>query len=291
MPTKLSLPAELRDLYAKEFLRLQQEFFASSDGRAAVRGRTSLVESIALRLWRELISPQPDGPADFTLVALGGFGRAWLFPYSDIDILFLHAGSASNEKLKLSIRAFSQEIWDLRLKLSPATRPLGECERFDPDNLEFAISLLDCRYLAGDRELFSRLHDTIIPRLVMRDCPLIVKHLAELTRTRHAKFGNTVFHLEPNVKDGPGGLRDYNVACWLALISAMEKLKVWPDMNALLPVSSRRAFDAAVDFQMSVRCFLHFRHGRHDNTLTWEAQDEAAARKIGASIGANDAEI
>ena len=85
------------------------------------------------------------------------------------------------------------------------------------------------------------------------------------------------------MKDGPGGLRDYNVANWLALISAMEKLKVWPDTNTLLPVSSRRALDAALDFQMSVRCFLHFRYGRHDNTLTWEAQDEAAAKKIGAS--------
>jgi [protein-PII] uridylyltransferase len=110
---------------------------------------------------------------------------------------------------------------------------------------------------------------------------------AEITRARHHKFGNTVFHLEPNVKDGPGGLRDYNVANWLALISAMEKLKVWPDAQTLLPVSSRRALDAALAFQMSVRCFLHFRHGRHDNTLTWEAQDEAAAHKIGAS----DAEI
>ena len=93
------------------------------------------------------------------------------------------------------------------------------------------------------------------------------------------------------MKDGPGGLRDYNVANWLALISAMEKLKVWPDEKTLLPVSSQRAFDAALDFQMSVRCFLHFRHGRHDNTLFWEAQDEAAARKIGASMGANDVEI
>src|SRR6202521_3488546 len=283
MPTKPSLAAELRDLYAKEFARLQQAFYASSDGRAAVQGRNALVESIAQRLWRELISPQPDGPADFALVALGGFGRGWLFPFSDIDILFLHAGKDADEKLKASIRAFSQEIWDLRLKLSPATRSLAECERFDPKNVEFAISLLDCRYLAGDRELFFRLHDKVVPRLVGRECQNLIQNLGEITRARHHKVATTVFHLEPNVKDGPGGLRDYNVANWLALISAMEKLKVWPDTNTLLPVSSRRALDAALDFQMSVRCFLHFRHGRHDNALTWEAQDEAAARKIGAS--------
>jgi [protein-PII] uridylyltransferase len=283
MPTKPPLAAELRELYAKEFARLQQDFDATADGRAAVLGRTALVESVALRLWGELISPEAGGPADFALVALGGFGRGTLFPYSDVDLLFLHAGDASEEELKTRIRSFSQELWDLRFKLSPATRTLAECDRFDPDNLEFSISLLDCRYLAGDRALFTQLHDTIVRRLVLRDAPLIIKHLADLTRSRHAKFGHTVFHLEPNVKDGPGGLRDYNVACWLALISAMDSLRAWPDEKTPLPISVREPFEAALEFLTSVRCFLHFRHARDDNSLAWDAQEAAAKRKIGAA--------
>ncbi len=133
----------------------------------------------------------------------------------------------------------------------------------------------------GDQELFSRLHDKLIPKLIMRESQSLVQRLAELTRDRHAKYGGTVFHLEPNVKETPGGLRDYNVACWLALISAMDKLRDWPDPATLLPASVRRQFDPALEFLMSVRCFLHFRHGRDDNMLTWEAQDDAAARKIG----------
>ena len=290
MSTVPSVRSELWDLYVRESAAIEQEFAATGDGRAAVTRRTALVDSMVQRLWNEIIVPSqtpscsadPDGPKDFALVATGGFGRGWLFPYSDIDILFLHAGSNSETEFKDAIRRFSQELWDLRLKLSPATRTLAECERFDANNVEFAISLLDCRYLAGDHELFSRLREKSLPRLVGRECHNLIQNLGEATRTRHHKFGNTVFHLEPNVKDGPGGLRDYNVANWLALISAMEKLKVWPDASALLPVSSRRAMDPALDFLMSVRCFLHFRHGRHDNTLTWESQDEAAARKIGA---------
>jgi [protein-PII] uridylyltransferase len=285
MTTVPTVRSELRDLYARESAAIEQEFSAHGEGSTALARRTALVDTIVQRLWNEIIlgSPTADPhlPKNFTLVATGGFGRGWLFPYSDIDILFLHAGS--EDEFKDPIRRFSQELWDLRLKLSPATRNLAECKRLDPNNVEFAISLLDCRYLAGDPELFSRLHEKVIPRLVAKDCQEMIQNLAEITRARHHKFGNTVFHLEPNVKDGPGGLRDYNVANWLALISAMEKLKVWPDTNTLLPVSSRRAFDAALDFQMSVRCFLHFRHGRHDNTLTWEAQDEAAKRKIGAT--------
>lgn len=295
MTTVPTVRGELGDLYARESAAIEQEFSLTGEGYRALARRTALVDTIIQRLWNEIIledaNAGPDRPKNFALVATGGFGRGWLFPHSDIDLLFLHDGANSESEFKDPVRRISQELWDLRLKLSPATRNLAECEKLDPNNVEFAISLLDCRYLAGDRDLFSRLRDKAVPRLVGRDGPSLIQNLAEITRARHYKFGNTVFHLEPNVKDGPGGLRDYNVANWLALISAMEKLRVWPDAKTLLPVSSRRAFDAALDFQMSVRCFLHFRHGRHDNTLTWEMQDEAAARKIGASFGMNDSEI
>lgn len=283
MSTVATVSRDLRDLYARESAAIQQEFTATGEGRAALARRTTLVDSILQRLWSEIISADPQGPRGFALVATGGFGRGWLFPHSDIDLLFLHAASSTESELQDPIRRFSQELWDLRLKLSPGTRTLAECERFDPNNVEFAISLLDCRYLAGDRDLFTRLRDKIVPRMVARECHNLIQNLGELTRNRHHKFGNTVFHLEPNVKDGPGGLRDYNVVHWLALISAMEKLRMWPDPETLLPASSRRALEAALDFQMSARCFLHFRYGRHDNSLSWEAQDEAAAHKIGAS--------
>jgi hypothetical protein len=72
---------------------------------------------------------------------------------------------------------------------------------------------------------------------VARQAQNLMQELTELARLRHEKYGRTIFHLEPNIKDGPGGLRDYNVANWLALISAMEKLKVWPDANTLLSVA------------------------------------------------------
>ncbi len=281
MPTAPLSSSDLRNLYAEESAKIERQFASDGDGRAAVQARTALVESMALRLWKEHLSPEQDGPQNLALVALGGFGRRWLFPYSDIDILFLHAGGAERE-LKSPLRAFSQRIWDLRLKLSPATRTLAECERFDPNNVEFVISLLDCRYLAGDRKLFDRLHDRAIPKLVSRESRGIAQRLTDLTRARYNKFGNTVFHLEPNLKDGPGGLRDYNLACWLALIAAIEESGAWPDSHELLPPWLRPKFDAALDFLMSARCFLHFRHGRDDNTLAWEAQDEAAARRIGA---------
>ncbi len=281
MATGRYLGSELKELYIAESSRMQKDFSASGDGRAVVLARTALVESIARRLWNELISPEIEGPRNFALVALGGFGRRWLFPHSDIDLMFLHAGGDTEKAFKDAIRSFSRELWDLRLKLSPATRTLAECEKFDPNNVEFAIALLDCRYVAGDPQLFARLHDKLIPKLVSRDSRLIVQRLTDLTHARYNKFGDTVFHLEPNVKDGPGGLRDHNLACWLALLSAIEENGSWPEDSLLLPAPLRERFAAALCFLMSVRCFLHFRYGRDDNTLAWVAQDEAAALKIG----------
>ncbi|HEY6905370.1 MAG TPA: hypothetical protein VI216_13755, partial [Candidatus Acidoferrales bacterium] len=284
MSTQSTSGRTLRDLYSEGISRLQQDFARTGDGRAAVGGRADLVDSLAVRLWKTMI-PEGESAKDLALVALGGFGRRRLFPYSDIDILFLQSGAELEAGVKDGVRALSQQMWDLRLKLSPATRTLAECEKFDPNNVEFAISLLDCRYLAGDRAVFNRLHDQVIPKLVVRESRAIVQRLTDLTRERYNKFGNTVFHLEPNVKDGPGGLRDHNLAHWLALIAAMEETNTWPDSKALLPPWLRPKFDAALDFLVSVRCFLHWRHGRDDNTLAWAAQDEAAAHKIGVRNG------
>ena len=277
---------ELRSSLAEESARIARDFAATGDGRAAVAQRTQLIEDILKRLWRECVSSDDHGPRGLALVATGGFGRGWLFPYSDIDLLFLSADRTSEAAYKDAVQHFSQELWDLKLKLSPASRTLAECDRFDPNNTEFTISLLDCRFLVGDRELFARLHDKMIPKLVVRESKPLLQGLAEVTRERHGKFGHTVFHLEPNLKETPGGLRDCNVASWLALVSAMGKLSDWPDASSLrAPV--RKQLDAALEFLMAARCFLHFRHGRDDNALSWEAQDEAAARKIGASDSAD----
>ena len=281
-----SLLGELRVSLSDESTRIARDFAGGGDGRSAVAQRTRLIEAILHRLWRDLISANETGPHGFTLVATGGFGRSWLFPYSDIDLLFLYAGRSEEETHKEAVRRFSQELWDLKLKLSPASRTLAECDRFDPNNTEFTISLLDCRYLAGDREPFSKLHDKVIPNLVVRESRALLQGLAEVTRERHAKFGNTVFHLEPNLKETPGGLRDYNVSCWLVLISSMSKLGDWPDARSLrAPV--RKQLEAALEFLMAARCFLHFRYGRDDNSLSWEAQDEAASHKIGTADAAD----
>ena len=285
MTTAASWSGALRDRYIEESARIASEFATNRDGREAITQRTVLVEQIVRDLWREFISPQENSPPGFSIVALGGFGRSWLFPHSDIDLLFLYADRGIEEQFRHPTRQFSQALWDLRLKFSPATRLLSECGRFDPANVEFAISLLDCRHLAGDMELFEQLHDRVLPKVIAGETRAMVQSLADVTRGRFEKYGNTVFHLEPNVKDTPGGLRDCSLALWLSLLSSMEQLQQWPDPKSLLPASARKQFEGAAEFLMSVRCFLHFRYGRDDNSLSWAEQEEAARRGIGIPDG------
>jgi [protein-PII] uridylyltransferase len=278
-----SISTELRESYVTSLAEIQDAFSRTGSGRNAVSQRTQLVDSIVLRLWHELVCPNDDECGDVALVAVGGYGRRLLFPHSDVDILFL-CREEPGKPVREKIRAFSQAVWDLKLRLSPQTRTLAQCDRFDPNNLEFTIAALDSRYLAGTQELFSRLHESFVPRLVMREAQQMVQQLGVVTRARHTKFGNTIFHLEPNVKEGPGGLRDYNIVHWLALVSAIEKRREGPEAeSSVIEPSIRAQFETALDYLFSVRCFLHFRHGRDDNTLGWEAQAEAATRRIGCN--------
>lgn len=272
--------SHLRDFYSAESKRIQQNFTRSGNGPAAIAERTKLVEEVLLQLWEEIIVPR-GGNNNFSLVALGGFGRRALFPHSDVDILFLHADRGTEGLLRDPVRRFCQELWDLRMKLGPTARTLAECDQFNAQNVEFTISLLDCRFVAGDRELFDRLHGKLLPKFFLREGNYVIQQLAEVTRSRHAKYGNTVFHLEPNIKEAPGGLRDHNVACWMALLSELDKERTWPSAENPRVENVGESLDPAIEFLSSVRAFLHYRHGRDDNMLAWESQDEAAAAQIG----------
>ena len=279
------LAASLRDLYAEEFARIEREFRATSNGRMATECRASLLDRIILDLSREFLEPQPDQLRKIGLVALGGYGRKELFPHSDIDLMFLFEDPDAESRYQEGTQAISRTLWDLRLRVSPARRLLNECAKFQRENPEFNISVLDSRYIGGDRELVERLRHSSLPRLIDSASPDLLRDISELTEQRHRKEGDTIFHLEPNLKNSPGGLRDYHVAWWVGLISKMQKVGRWATREDVWPANARKDMEAAFDFLAAARCFLHFRQGRDDNALSYELQAAAAARGIGAENG------
>ncbi len=279
MTTDPSSLALLRSRYEEDSTLLRQNFERTGDGSAAIRRRARVVGNLLCELWESLVPGTDSSP--IAVIATGGFGRRELFPHSDVDVLFLCAQDKIEPESRDLIRACTQAMWDIGLRASPAIRTFKECERVHPDNLEFTVSLLDRRFLTGNRDLSRKFEKDLLPSVILREWDTVIQNLAEMARARHAKYGNTIFHVEPNVKETPGGLRDYHLAQWLTLLNSIQEQKAWPRAAADDFYGTHDEPESAYDFLAAVRCFLHYRAGRDDNTLDWHAQDEAAALSIG----------
>jgi [protein-PII] uridylyltransferase len=259
--------------------RIRQHFEAGGSAQETLQALCALADRTAQQIFGEVLRVNNAEPQGLCLVALGGYGRRLLFPYSDLDILFLFGNEKAETEFRPLIADFSRTLWDLGFRVSSAGRTLEECKRIEEDNAEFHLALLDRRFLAGDEELFDRLTKKILAGPEKQARPFMLAELTKLTKERHARYGNTIYHLEPNVKDAPGGLRDYQAAAWLRQIANGQKDE-WKNSAGEEELAAN-----AVDFLSAIRCFLHYSNGRNDNTLTYELQTAAAERCLGVASG------
>jgi [protein-PII] uridylyltransferase len=259
--------------------RIRQQFEAGASARETLHALCNLADNNIRQIFGEILRVHNTPASGLSLMALGGYGRKLLFPYSDLDILFLFGGDKAEQEFRPLIADFARTLWDLGFRVSSAGRTLEECKRIEEDNAEFHLALLDRRFLAGDAELFERLDKRILPASEKAARPFLVTQLHKLTKERLTRYGNTIFHLEPNVKDAPGGLRDYQASVWLRQIGGDKRE----------PLSSSAAEEdlasGAVDFLSAIRCFLHYGNARNDNTLTYELQAAAAEHSLGVTDG------
>jgi [protein-PII] uridylyltransferase len=268
----------LGPLAEDERQRIRQQFEAGGSAQDTLRALCELADRTSQQIFGEVLRVNNAEPQGLTLVALGGYGRRLLFPYSDLDILFLFGTEKAEAEFRPLIADFSRTLWDLGFRVSSAGRTLDECKRIEEDNAEFHLALLDRRFLAGDEELFDRLTKKILTGPEKQARPFLLAELTKLTKERHARYGNTIYHLEPNIKDAPGGLRDYQAAAWLRQIANGQK-DGWKNSAGEEELAAN-----AVDFLSAIRCFLHYSNGRNDNTLTYELQTAAAERSLGVTI-------
>jgi [protein-PII] uridylyltransferase len=285
MPANDSTSSGMRGQYQRKMLEIRGAFEAGgASGAKTIAARAAAVDELVRELWRLAVERDPRLGTGVVLVAVGGYGRRELFPYSDVDLLFLLDGRLAEKDVKDAIRRVNQEMWDSGTRVSPATRRLAECEHVDPENAEFVLSLMDHRMVVGDAGLYEKLAGLCVPKVLQREHKVVMTKLQELTQARHAKYGDTLFHLEPNIKDCPGGLRDVHVCGWMTKlrgVAAQSPQKGNGDAVDPVSVEEDNEFRKAVEFLALVRCFLHYRHDRDDNTLDWQAQDAAAEAMIG----------
>lgn len=241
---------------------IKQAFLDTGDALTALAERTSQVDRTVIEAAGRLL------PAAVSLLAVGGYGRRQLFPYSDVDLLLLFESEKQALARKDSISAFLQSLWDAGLRMSHSVRTPAECAELHDTNIELNVSLLDQRYLTGDRTLYADLARRL-PRFIQGSRDALVRNLSQLTRERHTKYADTFYHLEPNIKETPGGLRDFQLVCWLEQLHNTEP-------NRLGSADPSAELQQAFRYLARLRCYLHCQAGRDSNLLSFEAQDQIA---------------
>jgi [protein-PII] uridylyltransferase len=218
----------------------------------------------------------PQANSRFALVAQGGYGRGELNPQSDIDLLFLYSWKVSpfaeavTEKLLYT-------LWDAGLQVGHATRSVADCIRLAQSDMRVRTSLLDARFLCGDYGLYGTFDKSVESRLIKKGVSRFIREKLSESHVRHHEFGGSVYLLEPEVKEGEGGLRDVQTARWIA----RAKLSV-KDLDALALEGIVSPADIAnlkesQDFLLRVRNELHFSTGKHQDQLTFDEQEHVSA--------------
>ena len=241
------------------------EFFQTGEADPLLAWRSADVDAVVLAAYRDLLAQ-----SSVALLAVGGYGRRQLFPYSDIDLMLLFENDRAMESARQAIAPFLQGLWDSGLRMSHSVRTPAECAALHDQNIELNISLLDVRFLGGDEQIFGALSRQL-PRLVHGRRESLIRNLAQLTAGRRGKFQDTFYHLEPNIKESPGGLRDYQLLCWLSRIANSSA-------GALGAASPFPELEPARKFLFVLRCYLHYDAGRDNNLLTFDAQEAIAER-------------
>lgn len=200
----------------------------------------------------------------FCILALGGYGRREMFPHSDVDLLLLYRVE-DREAAEDAIKRLLHDLWDLRLDLGHQVWSLEELTAEGPD-LELALSLSDARIVTGCAALGNLLLREFLPGWRRGETKELRLGIDRLTRQRHENFQNTIFHLEPDLKEGPGGLRDVLAGGWLSKLRGEGQF---------VPYSQER-IDAASIFMKRMRMLVHLVRGRNLNRLTYRLQEQIA---------------
>ncbi len=212
-----------------------------------------------------------------TLVAVGGYGRGELNPYSDVDIMFLHDGSIPTPRIEDIAQKLLYFLWDMRLDVGYSVRVIADCVEMAASDGTVKTALMDSRYLSGSRPLFDNLHKVIFSQILPRSSDKFIKEKLSDMKVRREKYGSTVYLLEPNLKEGEGGLRDLQTAMWVARVKYKFSEPRELIIKGILSEEELDSYNDALDYLWRIRNELHYFSGRKNDQLTFDAQVHLAA--------------
>ncbi|MGF7158989.1 [protein-PII] uridylyltransferase [Rhodoligotrophos appendicifer] len=264
--------------------RREAERRLMEDGRGTICARNlayvqdevicALYDFTAIHIYR---ARNPSSAERISVVAVGGYGRGTLAPASDIDLLFLlpYKQTAWGESV---IEYMLYVLWDLGLKVGHATRSIDECLRLSRNDTTIMTAILEARFIWGDRSLFEELEGRYRKEIVAGGAAAFITAKLAERDARHARAGNSRYLVEPDVKDGKGGLRDLHTLFWIAKFLYGTGSPSGLVSAGVFTRSEARRFRAREDFLWAVRCHLHFMTGRAGDRLTFDHQAELAER-------------
>jgi [protein-PII] uridylyltransferase len=284
-PTKIrnGAVAKLKKVYQLGADRISQNFKKTgTNSRPIISAYSQLTDQIlnaALFIAKEITNPpgQKNEPVSFAVLAVGGYGREEMAPYSDVDLLFITSPKTSEQDIK-TIETTLYILWDLKLKVGYSTRNIKECLNLAKEDFTIRTALLELRYLYGSRALAEELDSKLWSSLFNNSAAEFISAKLLERFERLKRHGGQRYTLEPNIKEGKGGLRDLQSLFWIAKyvrkvksVEALVELKVFT-------VSELNNFKAAEDFLWAARSHVHLITGRATEQLTFDLQVEVAER-------------
>ena len=261
------------------------------DGLETARVLAAIHDDIVISLW-DFAVMHIVGGADMepvSLCAVGGYGRGEMAPESDVDLLFLTADGALPPQMESLTEYMLYMLWDLGLKVGHASRSVDQCLKLAKEDQTILTSLLDLRHLAGDEELSEKLYRQFRKTITRGKGRAYIAHKLAERDSRHAQEGNSRYVIEPNIKEGKGGLRDLHVLYWITAFLDRDGTITDPqramDYTKLGLFDERAAqrFRRAADFLWRTRHHLHWTAGRPTEQLSFDMQVKLAP-KMGHAV-------
>jgi [protein-PII] uridylyltransferase len=265
----------VKDFIAKERARIEAAHRGGAGGLEVVALHADLVDAVVCQLFRladGIVEPAlKEKGEECAVVALGGYGRRELNPGSDVDVMFLYPRRVDHYVTAI-LNHVLYFLWDLGFSVGHSCRSLSDTLRMMETDLTARTSMLEARFLAGSPGVFAEFQDRMWRAFQGRRAHQYIQLKVQEQIRRHEKYGGSVFLQEPNVKEGPGGLRDFHTALWAARARhRLDGLDALPALGLLTPVELAQCLQA-LDFLLRVRSELHYLHGGKSDILTLSLQ-------------------
>lgn len=277
---------EMRPLYlaaSKHFLNHYREEIkahhrAGARGDEVVTEITAMTDTLVRKLLqciiRDVTGSRPSRE-QLTLVAVGGYGRGELNPYSDVDLMFLYGGK-DQQRVEDLAQKLLYFLWDMRMDVGYSVRTIADCVEMAKSDLTVKTALLDARFLIGSRVLFREFEKVMLTQILAKGSDAFIREKVAEVRTRREKYGSTVYILEPNIKEGEGGLRDLHSALWLAKIKYKIAEPRELVIKGVLTEEELETYQSALGYLWRIRNELHYLAGRKNDQLTFVSQPQVA---------------